>query len=113
VKKGGGKEKGAALSVIYFPGVTSDHLTVSGEENSRRPLEEYFRIVLSAMGTSYRGMKRSDLGPDHMKRGNMRKLDQTWSVRGVGGYKGRGGVTGIPHTYLEGVIPFMYWGYGL
>ena len=43
----------------------------------------------------------------------MRKLDQTWSVRGVGGYKGSGGLTRILHTYLEGVIPFMYWGYGL
>ena len=41
------------------------------------------------------------------------KLDQTWSVRRRGGYKGGGGWDRVLHTYLEGVIPFMYWGYGL
>ena len=40
------------------------------------------------------------------------KLDQTWSVRRLGAYKGFGGSIGVLHTYLEGVVPFMYRGYG-
>ena len=44
---------------------------------------------------------------------NIQKLDQTWSVRRQDEYKDAGGWTRILHTYLEGVIPFMYWGYGL
>ena len=41
------------------------------------------------------------------------KLDQTWSVRRSGKYKSAGGSMRTPHTDLEGVVPFMYWGYGL
>jgi len=45
--EGRGKGKGVALSVIYS-GVTSDHSHGLrwGEENSRRPLEEYYRVVV-------------------------------------------------------------------
>ena len=65
----------------------------------------------SRPGDLYRRLKPSGVGRGCTT--NMRKLDQTWSVRGAGGYKDPDGSIGILHTYLEGVIPFMYWGYGL
>ena len=51
-------------------------------------------------------------GASHGEWDEKHKLDQTWSVRRLGEYKVWGGLIGILHTYLEGVIPFMYRGYG-
>jgi len=52
-------------------------------------------------------------GASHEREEGRRKLDQTWSVRRAGEYKDSGGWVRSLHTYLEGVIPFTYWGYGL
>ena len=84
------------------------------------------RPLRNISGDYVRGFANSGLLPEngavgcgatgavhHMKG----KIHKNWTKHGPcaggGEYKDAGGWMGILHTYLEGVIPFMYWGYGL